>query len=399
MSHMKIWSKDFILLFIINNVLFFCFQMLTPNIPGYTAELGAAGGVIGLVTSSFAAAAFLVRPFAGSASDRFNKNLIQRVSLGALTLTLFSYALARNLPMLLVIRFLHGFLFGINQTATSTILSHVLPHYKMAAGFSIFSTGTIISMGIAPAAGLWIVESQGYPRLFFTSGVISLIAFAFTFFIKGQHTGYSGEPSIISAGADYFAKEAAAPAAITLLNTFAFAAVSTFLILHGEARDIPNVGFFYTVFAVTLLVVRLIAGSVVDQLPSKLILYPCSILICAAMIFLWGANSMSHLIAAAITYGISSGFTQPVLQAMAIRSVSLDRRGVASGTYYMGMDLGNSIGPIVAGMVASSYGYGAAFLSMILPVCLGMLIMIFAGQHIHPHHQPVPASIAQARSR
>ena len=380
-KRVTIWTRDFILLFFINNILFMGFQMITPIIPKYTSDIGAGGAMLGLVTAVFAGASFLVRPIAGPACDRFNKNLILSLSLCGLFLSIFAYNLSQNILVLLLFRFLHGICFGINQTAVSTIVALILPEEKMSSGIGVFSLGMVVSMGAGPAVGIWLMEDYGYAMLFSSAGFFTAAAFLLTFFVSRQpilppvdkpasHEG--------SGGPGFLALEATVPSLVTFLNSFAFGVVSTFLILHGEDRGIGNVGAFFTVYAAALLVVRAVAGRVAARVSVNRILYPCSVFLCVSLLLLWGATSLGHLVAAAVIQGVCNGFAQPILQSMALLSVEPERRGVASGTYFMGVDLGNSAAPVAAGMVAAYYGYGAAFLFMVIPVSLGILVL-YAG--------------------
>jgi len=371
-----IWTRDFILLFIINNALFFGFQMITPNLPKYASTLGAGGALLGVISGAFAAASFVARPFAGRAADRLNKNLIQRASLGALVLVIISYGMVVDLRLIIAVRFLHGLLFGVNQTTTTTMVALLLPEDRMTSGIGMFTLGMVVSMGIAPAIGIWVMDTFGYVMFFQIAGAVTSVAFLFTFLVSKQPILPLKETSRKKGVAGFYAKEAAVPASVILLNASGFGVVSTFLILHGEARNIQNVGIFFTAFSAALLVSRILAGKYADRLPARRVLYPCSIMLCVAMLLLWRAQSIGYFIAAAIAHGICNGFSQPILQTMALLSVEPERRGVANGTYFMGVDIGNGISPVIAGAVASVFGYGAAFLYVVLPVTIGIFILI-----------------------
>jgi MFS family permease len=285
-----------------------------------------------------------------------------------------------DLRLMIALRFLHGMLFGVNQTTTSTMVALLLPEDRMTSGIGMFTLGMVVSMGIAPGVGIWVMESYGYTMFFLVAGVITSVAFLFTFFVARQPTLPPKIRARQRGVAGFFAREAAVPATVILLNASGFGVVSTFLILHGEARNIQNVGVFFTAFSMALLVSRLVAGRYADRLPARHILYPCSVLLCVAMVLLWSAQSLAYLIAAAVAHGICNGFAQPILQTMALLSVEPERRGVANGTYFMGVDLGNGIAPVVAGIVASFYGYGASFLFVLIPVTIGIFVLFFTGR-------------------
>lgn len=45
-----LWTKNFIIISVINLLIFFSFQMLLPTLPIYAEKLGAIKSIIGLVT-------------------------------------------------------------------------------------------------------------------------------------------------------------------------------------------------------------------------------------------------------------------------------------------------------------------------------------------------------------
>ena len=51
----------------------------------------------------------------------------------------------------------------------------------------------------------------------------------------------------------------------------------------------------------------------------------------------------------------------PALQTECIRTVGLERSGVATSTYYLGGDVGQGLGPMLGGMIAGSMGYEGLF--------------------------------------
>lgn len=61
---------------------------------------------------------------------------------------------------------------------------------------------------------------------------------------------------------------------------------------------------------------------------------------------------------------------------MCIQSVSKERRGVASSTYFMGMDIGFTFGPVAGGMLSVAIGYANTFFWFSVPAIIGIAIML-----------------------
>ncbi len=65
----KMWTRNFILIVLINMLVFLSFQMITPCLPLYVQKIGATEKMIGLIAGIFTITAVSVRPFIGRFLD------------------------------------------------------------------------------------------------------------------------------------------------------------------------------------------------------------------------------------------------------------------------------------------------------------------------------------------
>jgi len=371
-----IWSKNFIILFLINIVAMTGFQMLNPNMAEYVSSLGADTGILGAVTAVLSFAALVARPFSGKAADRLDNKKLIILSIAGTALTLLSYSLAPTVSLILVVRFIHGVFFGLNSTLAMTMASRSLPEERMGAGMGVFGLGTVLASTVGPTLGIYIAELLGFKWLFYFAAICAAIANVFAFFLnkqpKTEYKSTGGKGAFLKT---FFAPEALSPSTIGLLNASAYGSINTFLLLHAKQRGIADIGLYFTVNALTLLVCRPIIAKFIDKVPMKYIIYPCSFCMIGSMILISVAQSLPVFLLAAVLFGLGNGGSQPALQTLCLKCVGNERRGAASGTYYMGLDVGNTIGPMMCGMIAGSFGYGSAFLAMIIPILLGMGVM------------------------
>jgi len=59
-----------------------------------------------------------------------------------------------------------------------------------------------------------------------------------------------------------------------------------------------------------------------------------------------------------------------------MKLVPKEKRGAGSSTNYIGQDLGNLVGPVIAGSVVQSLGYSAMWRIMIIPVAMAAVLVI-----------------------
>lgn len=153
----KLWTKNFILVSISNFLLFISFYALMVTLAVYSIDkFHASESEAGLASSIFVLGAVLVRPVAGRLIDRFGKKKMLVLGLFMFLVMLLFYFPVNNLPLLLAIRFLHGFSFGISTNATSTIAAHIIPASRRGEGMGYFATSTNLAMAIGPFFGMMI---------------------------------------------------------------------------------------------------------------------------------------------------------------------------------------------------------------------------------------------------
>lgn len=79
------------------------------------------------------------------------------------------------------------------------------------------------------------------------------------------------------------------------------------------------------------------------------------------------------IILAAIFKAFGQGFAQPALQAECFHKMGSEKRGLASSTFFIGANVGQGVGPLVGGIVASSLGYKWVFNFSALILIFGIL--------------------------
>ncbi|MCL1829726.1 MAG: MFS transporter [Oscillospiraceae bacterium] len=371
-----IWSRDFILLLVINGVSGLSFQILSPNLPVYAQQIGFSESLIGVLVASLAFGALLSRPFAGMMSDRMNRKKICAFATLMTSVAVVSLELASHPPLLLGIRFFHGVLFGLNTTVTLTMASVVTPENKMGRGVGIFGITGIGAQAVAPAMGIYVVLRWGYPVLFLVTAGISVIAASMVPILSDKVLARKNGPKKTVRRKFSFkniiAPEVLGMAFIALLFTGVTSSVTNFMVLYGVTKGIADVGFYFTVFASVLMATRFFSGNLTDRFSFRLILYPCSACCAGALILIGFADSFSFLAAAAVFMGIGYGISTPTIQTAAIRIAPADKRGIAVATIFAGTDLAHCIAPVLMGSVVEAAGYRAGFLTM----CSLMIIAV-----------------------
>lgn len=65
---------------------------------------------------------------------------------------------------------------------------------------------------------------------------------------------------------------------------------------------------------------------------------------------------------------------QPALQAWSIEKVPMNRRGMATATFYSFFDLGVGIGAMVFGQISHLFGYSTIYRTAAVSIAISMLL-------------------------
>lgn len=384
-----IWTRGFIIIFFVNTTLQMGQNMMTALIPRYTNMLGAAASIVGLVGGLFAATALLMRPFAGPAVDHFNRKKLYLLSIAIIGASYVGFGISRSVGMVIVSRLLQGCGMGFTGPLGLALASEFLPLDKMASGIGIFSLAQTVGQAIGPTIGLALVDLFGYNMTFFICAGVVAAAAVLTMLLD-YHAPEKDERFTISLE-KVAAKEAIVPSVILFFFSVGWVAISSFVVIFGEAQGVQGMGLFFTAYAVALMVTRPSFGRIADERGIAAVVVPACILYAIAFIIMSFSSSLPMFLIAAVVAAFGYGGAQPSLQALCMSSVPDERRGAGANTSYIGIDAGQLIGGYLGGSLVTLGtqiagtaigGYSFMYRAMIVPCALALLIFWMNRTHL-----------------
>ena len=386
-----LWNKDYILFLVVNTVAFISFQILVPIVPLYGLSFTTSESMIGVLASSVAIAALFSRPFSGAIADRYDSNRIIFLTQIGTAIVIVLYVIAPSIEVLIAIRLIQGLLFGLCSTVIFTAAIRTIPEAIMGKGIGILTVTGIASQAIAPIVGLWIVEKWDYTGLFTFTGSIALVAAAIAFFTK---VGKAASKTMASKSEhfsfkDLFAVESAGFVVLVIIMAATMALPVNFIVLYANTRGIPNIGLYFTINAIAVILMRVFGSGLIDKYSYRQIL-PLSAAFCAAGLAIIGASySFPPLCIAAVLLGAGFGLSAPTILTNMIRSVRPERIGVTSATYYFGLDFAYVAGPIAMGFIAETSGYSTGFFIFVIPTIMAIpLTFLFSRKRQETQQTP-----------
>ncbi len=370
----RIFNATFISVFIANMLLQLGHQMMNTLVAKYANSLGASASTVGIVVSMFAYSALLFKIISGPAIDSFSRKWVLIIAMLTMAASYFGYSMSDTIQKLMVFRLLQGAGQAFTATCCLALASDALPPEKMATGIGYFSLAQAACQAVGPTIGLSLSKAIGYSNTFMAGGFLMMTAaFAATQIRQKQTIRKRFKISVKS----IVAKEAIMPAVIMFFLVLAFSNINSFLVIYaGERGADGNIGLFFTVYALTLLFTRPMIGKLSDKYGLVKTLIPAMCCFGLAFLLISFSASLPMFLLSAFVSAFGYGACQPAVQTLCMKCVPPDRRGAGSSTNYIGADLGQLLGPTIAGAVVEQAGYSSMWRIMIIPIFAAILMVI-----------------------
>lgn len=373
----KLLNSGFVFLTVVSMLYNFGIQMITSILSVYADSLGATAMQIGMLSGAFAYTSIVLRFIAGPVIDAFKQKRTMIISMALVAAAYLGFSLSGSYGALFAFRMLQGIGQVFGNACCLAMVSQVIPREKFSVGVGYFSCSQVVSQAIGPSMALKFAEWFGYRGAFIAAAVLVVLAIVLLLTVKlppREVKKFNLNPK------NLLAREAFLPAALLLFAGMAFQAIASLLIVYAKQRGIGSeIGIFFTVYAVMMLVTRPIVGKLVDKFGFAKVGIPAFVLTAVSLVLISFADKLWIFLVAACVNSLGYGGVQPALQALCMQAVPMHRRGAASSTSYFGIDGATIVGPLIAGALVDVVGYQMMWRWMCVPVIVGCVI-IFLGR-------------------
>ena len=355
-----------------------------PLLPLFARELGAGPSLIGFVMGASTLTGVFLKLPAGALSDLFGRRRL--LVAGALVFATlpFSYLAVSTLAWLVVLRFLHGSATAIFGPVASASLSDIAPAARRGAWLSTYSTAQGAGQAIGPILAGYAIAAGRFDLAFAASGLIGLGAPLIVGTWRGVPAGTSTRPSwqAFKQGVSEVVSDrlvlitSAAHAAQFVLN----GTLNAFLPLYGRevlGMTVTELGWLFGIQTLTTLAMRPAIGYVSDRLGRRWVIVTGLTVCSAAVLLVSIASNVSEIVTAVLAYAAGVATTTAATSAYITDMTRRARYGAAHGVFGTIYDVGDALGPIVAGVLVAAVGYTRMF-QVMAAVSLTMAVA-FAG--------------------
>ncbi|MEW8965739.1 MFS transporter, partial [Staphylococcus arlettae] len=316
--------------------------------------------------------------------NKIGPKRILLIGLILLIITQLFYFIEGSITILMITRILNGIATGVTTTATGTIAAYVTPAERKSEGISLFSLSLVIGAAIGPFFGLLLIDAFPISFLFTICLLCGIVSLLISFFINIQFdiTQPAKTPSTTPKKAfdinNYIAKEAIPVSIIMMIAGLSYSSILTFLQFFAEEINLVTLSsYFFIFYAIASLITRPVAGRLMDDKNENVVVYPAFIFLILTYFVLSITDTGWMLIVAGLLLGAGYGNISSSMQAIAIKVSPPAKYGIATSTYFIGLDLGLGFGPYVLGFITSTLSYGQLYGIMAIMIIFTTFLYFF----------------------
>jgi len=355
----------------VTNFLFFSNIASFNLLPLYIKRLGGTETEIGLIMGVCNIAAIFCQPVLGEWVDRLGRRpfMLFGVSLAGLISLVFAFTSSLTL-LFPILRVLQGIAFSAFFLANFSLVVDLVPAERRGWALGIFGISGLLSNALAPLLGEQVIRNFGYRAFFLETSVLALLALAMVWGVRAPRITTAIQPQGLRALAQGAKELFRLHMALAFFFGLGNGTVITFVPTLAESLGVMNIAFFYTAYAGSALLVRLLGGGLIDRLGRRAVIVPSMFVqtvgssILAILGFLVSAHTISGLpllFLAGLSTGAAHGLLFPALSALVMDLAPEGQRARVLAIFSSVFLTGNALGAMIFGYVAHELGYGVMF--------------------------------------
>lgn len=387
MQQSKLWTKDYIFLVAANFFISLVFFLLMTSLAVYaTEQFRASQSQGGLAASIFIIGALFARLFAGKYIDIVGRKKLLYSSLVFFLIFTVLYFFASNLPLLLLIRFIHGAAFGGAATVIATAVMDALPPARRGEGTGYFSLSTAASTAVGPFLALFLSQHYSFNVIFIACTIFSALTIVTVLFVNIKEAELTAEQlDELKHGLKFgdFFEIAALPISLMMIAIgIGYSSIVSFINSYAIEINLTNAAsFFFIVYAIFLFISRPIAGKLLDTKSDNIVIYPAILIFALCLVLIGSAKSGFLLLFAGALLAFGYGTLISSMQAIAVKVSPRHRVGLAVSTFFICMDGGMGLGPFLIGFIVPITGFRGMYIMLsILILCMVVVYYFIHGR-------------------
>lgn len=348
----SIYTKDIVLVMLAS----FCFMIsvmfVTPIMNGYAKSLGANSTFAGVIVGAMSIVAIFLRPIAGNLTDKFTKYRLSFISGIFVLIGVIGYVIAPKSNWLLFFRIINGIGYVLGTSCMSTWLALLVPRNRVGEAMGIYGLMNALAMALAPALAINLFPIVGYRKSLLVAAIVSFLMIVLIQFISDHGQPFASPSSTEKKKVKLIQKNDLPVMVLAMLFVLPYCITQADIVTYVAQRHINvAVGAYFLVYAIILLIIRLSLKRYFDLVPFGIWFWISTGSLIIFIFLMSNLQNNWYMILSAAFLAMNYGIIYSVLQATALLLAPIEEQGLASSTFYLGLDIGLALGPIIAGYI------------------------------------------------
>ena len=334
---------------------FFMFSTMfvNPLINGYAKELGASSAFAGIIVGIMSLAAMFLRPVAGNLTDKFSKYRLSFIGGVLIFIGVMGYVLTPSSGWLLLFRLINGTGYVLCTVCMTTWLAFLVPRQHVGEAMGFYGLMNALAMALAPAVSINIYQKIGYRTSLVASAVSALLMIVAIQFV-GDHALPKKRVRTQKKSFKIIQFNVLPVAILTTLFAIPYFVTQADIVTYVEQKHLTvAVGSYFLIYAIVLLIIRVGLKRYFDTVRFGVWFWLSLVSTAAYIILLAVMNNDWQMALAAALMASGYGIIYSVLQSTALLLAPIEEQGLASATFYLGLDIAMAFGPMISGVIDS----------------------------------------------
>ncbi|WP_416038265.1 MFS transporter [Lactobacillus crispatus] len=350
----SIYTKDVVLVMAASFFFMFSTMFVNPLINGYAKELGASSAFAGIIVGIMSLAAMFLRPVAGNLTDKFSKYRLSFIGGTLIFVGVMGYVLTPSSGWLLLFRLINGTGYVLCTVCMTTWLAFLVPRQHVGEAMGFYGLMNALAMALAPAVSINIYQKIGYRTSLVASAVSALLMIVAIQFV-GDHALPKKLVRTQKKSFKIIQFNVLPVAILTTLFAIPYFVTQADIVTYVEQKHLTvAVGSYFLIYAVVLLIIRVGLKRYFDTVRFGVWFWLSLVSTAAYIILLAIMNNDWQMALAAALMASGYGIIYSVLQSTALLLAPIEEQGLASATFYLGLDIAMAFGPMISGVIDSA---------------------------------------------
>lgn len=344
-----------------------------PVLPLFVQAIGGGDTAIGLIAAVSPLAGILFSFPVGVMSDQLGRRRLLVISGFVFLLAPLLYLFILDPLWLIPVRFFHGTATAILGPVVSAIIAERFPATK-GEMLGSYSSATLIGRTLAPLAGGIIISffafSPGlipYRMVYIAAALAAVPVFYLTMKYREEQPGsldIPGFPVFKESFVTFISnRRLRATAMADMATYFAFGAFETFLPVYLFALHFAayQIGIIFAIQVLIIAVTKPFFGRISDHIDKRFQIITGLLVTGGSVAVVPFAVTFPGFLAVSAIFGLGMSLSTVATSAYVADVAKKEQIGASMGALSSIMDIGQSTGPLVTGIIITIAGYSSGF--------------------------------------